>query len=113
MGLYEELRQEGNEHIRCTSILPYVVTSRKDIIEVANWRIPPITVEYTAKHVVDATLRNELMVTIPRNQLAPSLWRSLLPFSIQNLFRDHILREKGKFLFSANNKKTAGGSSVV
>ncbi|KAJ6634059.1 putative oxidoreductase [Pseudolycoriella hygida] len=40
IALSEEMRQEGNEFVKCTSILPYLVTTRKDIVETANFRFP-------------------------------------------------------------------------
>lgn len=105
ISLNEELRQEGNECIKCTSVLPYIVSTRKDIIEAANYRFPVISPKSTGKIVVNAILRNELMVTIPKYHIWFICLQNLLPVSIQMLVRDFVLKEKGKRLFSENNKK--------
>lgn len=105
IALNEELRQEGNGHIKCTSILPYIVTSRKDIIDAAHFRFPLISPRYTAEIAVDAVLRNELMVAIPRSYLWWTFLMNFLPLSMQMLCRDFILKEKGMKFFCEENKR--------
>lgn len=105
IALNEELRQEGNGHIKCTSILPYIATSRKDIVDAVHFRFPLISPRYTAEIAVDATLRNELMVSVPRSYLWLTFLMNLLPFSVQMLCRDFILKEKGAKLFCEENKR--------
>lgn len=106
MSLNEELRQEGNECIKCTAILPAMVSTRKDVMDSSKYRFPFITPQYTAKVAVDAILRDELMLTIPRYHLFANYSMKLLPFSIQRLLRDVLLKEKGNKLFSEENKRT-------
>lgn len=105
IALKEELRQEGNDCIKCTSILPYIVSSRKEIADAANFRFPLLSPEYTAKIAVDATLRNELMVTIPRSFFWLIYLMNALPFTVRMLARDFILKEKAMKLFSVDNKR--------
>lgn len=104
ISLNEEMRQEGHESIKCTSILPYIVSTRKDIIDAAHFRFPVLSPKATANIAVDGILRNELMVTIPRCNLWSSVVLMLFPFSIQMLVRDYVMKEKGVKLFSNENK---------
>lgn len=105
VALNEELRQEGNACIKCTSILPYIVWTRKDLVESVNFRFPLLSPKYTAKIAVDAILRNELMVTVPRSYVWLTFLRCILPFSVQMLIRDLILKEKGMRMFSEDNER--------
>lgn len=105
VGLNEEMRQEGNDCIKCTSILPYITTTRSDIVEAAHFRFPLLSPRYTARIAVDATLRNEVMVIVPRIYKWLPFFTTLLPSPILMLFRDIILKEKGAKLFSEENKK--------
>lgn len=93
-ALYEELRQEGTDCIKFTSVLPYFVSTRKDLMATVNLRFPVITVEEVAEVTVDAILRNELIVSVPRCNLWISRLVSFLSLSNQNLIRDHVLKER-------------------
>jgi len=105
LALHEEMRQDGHGYVKCTSILPYMVSTRKDIIEAAHFRFPVLSPKDTADIAVDGILRNEVMLSIPRFNLWLTRFFSLFPYSIEKLNRDIVLREKGKRLFSQDNKK--------
>lgn len=93
-ALYEELRHEGNDFIKLTSILPYFVSTRKDLMEAVNLRFPVLSAEEVAEVAVDSILRNELTVTIPKRNLWLSGIVNLLPLANQCLIRDRIFKEK-------------------
>lgn len=93
-ALYEELRQDGIDFIKLTSVLPYFVSTRKDLMATVNLRFPVITAEEVADVTVDAMLRNELIVSVPRCNLWISSMLSFLSLSNQNLIRDHVLKER-------------------
>lgn len=94
-ALYEELRQEGyGDVIHCTTVPPYFVSSRNDIMSAIDLRFPPVTVKETANETVNAILRNEPKVAIPRSVLFLTSFIRSLPLRNQHLVRDYILREK-------------------
>ncbi|KAG4070949.1 hypothetical protein HA402_001386 [Bradysia odoriphaga] len=105
VALNEELRQEGNDCIKCTSILPFMAATRKDIIDAAHVRLPIISPTYVARVAVNAILRDQLMVSAPRSYLWLIQWMNLLPFSVQMLVRDIVMKEKGRKLLSEDNKR--------
>lgn len=105
VALNEELRQEGNDCVKCTSILPYMAATRKDIIEHAHVRFPIVSATHVARVAVDAILRNQLMASAPTFYLKLLPLMSLLPFSIQMLVRDIVMNEKGMKLLSEDNKR--------
>lgn len=105
ISLNEELRQEGNDCIKCTSILPYFVSTRKDFVDAANFRFPIVSVEDAANIAVDGILRNELVLTIPKFTMYFKRLLSIWPISIQMLARDYVLKERGARMFSRDNKK--------
>lgn len=94
-ALAEELRQEGyGDCLKFTTLHPYFVSTRKDIMEAVDLRFPAISSEYTAKIAVDGILRNKRTVTIPEFNQLLSKSMSLLPLKVQQAIRDYILREK-------------------
>lgn len=93
-ALHEELRQEGKDFIKLTSVHPYFVSTRKDLMDAVNLRFPVVTAEETANITVDAILRNELIVAIPRFNVWLSTVVNLLSFANQSLLRDHVLKER-------------------
>lgn len=94
-SLSEELRQEGyGEVIHCTTVHPYFVSSRNDLMAALNLRFPPITVEETANETVKGMLRNEQQVFIPTSALFLATIIRSVSFKNQQLFRDYILKEK-------------------
>lgn len=93
-ALYEELRHEGNDFIKLTSVLPYFVSTRKDLTEAVNLRFPVISPEEVADVTVDSILRNELTVSIPKSNFWLSTLVNLLPLSNQSLVRDYVLKER-------------------
>lgn len=94
-SLYEEIRQEGyGDVIRCTTVHPYFVSSRNDLMAALKLRFPPITVEETAIETVNGILRNEQQVCIPKSALFLASIIQSLSFKNQQLFRDYILKEK-------------------
>lgn len=94
-ALSEELRQEGyGDCLHFTSVHPYFVSTRKDLMKAINLRFPAISAEHTAKCTVDAMLRNERSVVMPEaDRLLTKLLRCL-PIKAQHVFRDHVLRER-------------------
>ncbi len=93
-ALHEELRQEGNDFIKLTSVLPYFVSTRKDLMEAVNLRFPVISAEEVADVTVDSILRNEFTVSIPKFNWWISAIVNLLSLENQSLIRDHVLKEK-------------------
>lgn len=94
-SLYEELRQEGyGDVIHCTTVHPYFVSSRNDLMSSLNLRFPPITVEETANETVNGMLRNERQVAIPKSAFFLASIIQLFSFKNQQLFRDYLLKEK-------------------
>lgn len=111
-ALHQELRQEGNDFIKLTSVLPYFVSTRKDLMEAVNLRFPMISAEEVADVTVDSILRNELIVSIPRKNLWISALVSFLSSSNQSLIRDYILKEKETrkmFYIEKNNDTLISG----
>lgn len=93
-ALHEELRQEGKDFIKLTSVLPYFVSTRKDVTDAVNLRFPMVSAEEVANVAVDSILRNEITISIPRSNLWVSGLANLLPLSVQSLIRDYVLKEK-------------------
>lgn len=93
-ALYEELRQEGyGDVVHCTIVHPYFVSTRNDLMAAVNLRFPAITINETANETVNAMLRNEQQVAIPRSAAFLTSLIRLLSFKNQQLFRDYILKE--------------------
>lgn len=103
-ALYEEIRQEGyGDVVHCTTVHPYFVSTRNDLMAALNLRFPAVTVNQTANETVNAMLRNEQQVAIPRLAVfLTSLIRSL-SFKNQQLFRDYILKENEIITFRNNS----------
>lgn len=93
-ALHEELRQEGNDFIKLTSVLPYFVSTRKDLMEAVRLRFPVLSAEEVAEVAVDSILRNEIVVSVPKFNWWLSVLVNLLSLANQGLIRDHILRER-------------------
>lgn len=93
-ALHEELRQEGNDFIKVTSVLPYFVATRKDLMQAVNLRFPVLSAEEVAAVAVDSILRNEIVVSVPKFNWWLSVLVNLLSMSNQGLIRDHVLRER-------------------
>lgn len=56
-------------------------------------RFAPLTPEETANVAIDGVLRNQLQVCIPAFDRWLVFFICLLPYKVQHLFRDHILKE--------------------
>lgn len=68
-------------------------------------RFAAISAEETAEVCVDAILRNEAVVAVPRmDKLFAALVRSL-PLKNQHLVRDYVLREKQSRMFKLPENK--------
>ncbi|KAJ6635272.1 17-beta-hydroxysteroid dehydrogenase 13 [Pseudolycoriella hygida] len=93
-ALYQELRQEGNDFINLTSVLPYFVSTRKDLTEAVNLRFPMMSAEEVAEVTVDAMLRNEQIVSVPRYNLLLSAFLNTLSLPNQCLIRDYVFKER-------------------
>ncbi|KAG4071374.1 hypothetical protein HA402_004078 [Bradysia odoriphaga] len=106
-ALHEELRQEGNHFIKLTSVLPYFVSTRRDLMEAVRLRFPVLSAEEVAAVAVDSVLRNELVVSVPKFNWWLSAIVNLLSLSNQGLIRDHLLREgEGRKIFYKEKKSS-------
>lgn len=93
-GLGAEMRQEGlGEHIHFTTVHPYFVSTRQDIMDAVRLRYPPVTPERVANETVDAMLRNETGIAVPRYLFFLSTIFRLLPVRAQGYVRDNLLFE--------------------
>lgn len=94
-ALSEEMRQEGfGDCLHFTSVHPYFVSTRKDLMEAINLRFPAISAEHTAKCAVDALLRNKRSVVMPEADRFLTKLLRCFPIKVQHVFRDHVLRER-------------------
>lgn len=92
-ALQEEMRQEGLGDILCTTVHPYFVSTRQDVMDAVNLRYPPITPERTADETVNAMLRNESVSSVPGYLIYLVKLMQLLPVRSQQLCRDYVLQE--------------------
>lgn len=108
-ALYEEIRQDGyGDVVHCTSVHPYFVSTRKDLMDWLKLRFPPITAERTANEAVDAMLRNELQVSVPSWNMSLLTMFKILSFKNQQLIRDYILKENDTYnIKSLGNRNRA------
>lgn len=101
-GLTQEIRFEGRDsNIHCTTVHPYFVVTRKDLMDMLELRFPAISIEEVAECTVSGILRNELTVCVPKKCGILTVLEKCLPNKLQNLTRDILLREpttKIKFL---------------
>lgn len=94
LALEEELRQEGSKHnIDFTTVHPYFVATRLDLMNLLNLRFPAITAEYTAKEIVKGIIHRKRRVVIPHFDIFLSGLLRYLPYLVQCLVRDYILKE--------------------
>ncbi|XP_055855269.1 uncharacterized oxidoreductase SSP0419-like [Episyrphus balteatus] len=94
LALEEELRQEGSKNnIDFTTVHPYFVSTRLDLMNLLNLRFPAITAEYTAKEIVKGIIHRKRRVVIPHFDVFLTALLPSLPYMVQWLVRDHILRE--------------------
>lgn len=121
-ALAEEMRQDGyGDCIHLTSIHPYFVSTRKDLMEATNlrwnvllivgfviklvdlflifFRFPAITADETAEATVNGILTNQRVVSIPQMNRYLAAFCRILPLTNQHLVRDYILREKESKMF--------------
>ncbi|XP_055696737.1 estradiol 17-beta-dehydrogenase 11-like [Phlebotomus papatasi] len=95
MGAFEEeLRGEGYGFIKFTTVYPYFVSTRKDLIEALNLRFPAITAKETASATVQALLRNQKDVAVPSYLFFLSKFSKFFTAEVQQLIRDRIFRER-------------------
>ncbi|GAB0095668.1 estradiol 17-beta-dehydrogenase 11 [Sergentomyia squamirostris] len=94
-AIEEEVRGEGHgNYIKFTTIYPYFVATRKDLIDSLNLRFPAVTAEETAKVAVDAILRNQKDVSVPRYLYFLSKFSRNFTAEVQMLIRDRMFRER-------------------
>lgn len=93
-SLNQDLRSEGyGKEIHTTCVLPYFVSTRKDLMDLLDLRFPAMTVEMVANEAIDSMLRNERNVTIPRTFKFLIPFMKSLPGKTQMQIRDKVLRE--------------------
>lgn len=93
-SLQEEMRHEGYGDIHCTTVHPYFVSTRQDVMDAVTLRFPPVTPERTADETINAMLRNESIATVPGYLIYLVKMMQLLPVRCQQLCRDYILQEQ-------------------
>lgn len=93
-ALQEEMRQEGISGIHCTTVHPYFVSTRQDVMDAVNLRYPPLTPERTADETINSMLRNESVSTVPGYLIYLVKLMQLLPVKSQQIIRDYILQEQ-------------------
>ncbi|XP_055904059.1 uncharacterized oxidoreductase SSP0419-like [Eupeodes corollae] len=94
LGLEEELRQENHENgIDFTTVYPYFVSTRLDLMNILNLRFPAISAQVTAKETVKGIINRKRRVVIPYCDAFLSGFFRNLPYYVQCLVRDFILRE--------------------
>lgn len=95
-GLGAELREEGlGENVRFTTVHPYFVNTRQDIMDAVKLRYPPVTAERVAEETVNAMLRNQRAISVPKYLYFTSSLFRVMPDLVQGLVRDYILCESG------------------
>ncbi|KAL7022985.1 hypothetical protein ACKWTF_012447 [Chironomus riparius] len=94
LGLKEFLRRQQLKGIDTTCILPNVISTRKDIIDIVNEKRTLIfSADKCAETIIKAIINRQSFVTIPMYYgLIISVF-NILPFSIQHFIRDFIMRE--------------------
>ncbi|XP_059609787.1 uncharacterized oxidoreductase YoxD-like [Phlebotomus argentipes] len=99
MAFEEELRGEGHgNYIKFTTVYPYFVSTRKDLMENLNLRFPAVTAKDTARVAVKAMLRNQKDAGVPEYLFFLSKVNRLLTAEVQQLVRDRIFREKNTLI---------------
>ncbi|XP_055696402.1 estradiol 17-beta-dehydrogenase 11-like [Lutzomyia longipalpis] len=94
-ALEEELRGEGHgNYLKFTTVYPYFVSTRKDLMKSINLRFPAITAQETAKVAVAAMLKNEKDVAVPTYLYFLSKFSKNFTAEVQQLIRDKIFRER-------------------
>uniref|UniRef100_A0A1L8E4L1 Short-chain dehydrogenase/reductase 3 n=2 Tax=Nyssomyia neivai TaxID=330878 RepID=A0A1L8E4L1_9DIPT len=94
-ALEEEVRNEGHgNYVKFTTVYPYFVATRKDLVESINLRFPAITAQETAKVTVGAILRNEKDVSVPTYLFFLSKFAKNFTAEVQHLIRERMFREK-------------------
>lgn len=96
-ALQEEMRQEGLSDIRCTTIHPYFVATRHDVMAAVKLRYPPLTPKRTADETINSMLRNETVASVPGYLIYLVKCMQLLPVKSQQLCRDYILKDQTLF----------------
>lgn len=93
-ALREQIRQDKlSEYIKLTSIYPYFVATRKDLMDVADLRFPPITPEHVGHAAVDSLLRNKNSVSCPTYLMSVQGWMSIMPLRFNQFVRDILFKE--------------------
>lgn len=126
-ALSEEIRQEGfGDCIHFSSVHPYFVSTRKDLMSALNlrwiilkvkWkyrniffnsinRFPAITADETADITVDGLLKNKLTIVAPKMDRFFVGMIQCLPEKIKHLVRDYILFERQSKMFKMPIKST-------
>lgn len=113
-GLSAELRQEGlGDDIHFTTVHPYFVSTRQDIMDAVNLVYPPVTTERVANETVDAMLRNESAISVPQFlYYSASLFR-IMPDRVQGYIRDYLLCEKGVKQVHYQHAERANGNGAA
>ncbi|CRK88201.1 CLUMA_CG001982, isoform A [Clunio marinus] len=95
-ALEENLRiKQWRKYIKTTTICPYFIKTREDIVDFLNSeiRFPALETKEAAYETVEAILREDRVVAIPGYQKPLCKFLNLFPLSVQEAARDRILRE--------------------
>ncbi|XP_055643803.1 estradiol 17-beta-dehydrogenase 11-like [Toxorhynchites rutilus septentrionalis] len=94
-AMREQLRLQGHsEYIRTTTVCPYYIATRKDIVDfLQKPRFQLLTTEHAARVITKGILRNETMIALPRFFDLGVKFMQLFPVKVQQLVRDYMIRE--------------------
>ncbi|GAB6020128.1 hypothetical protein CHUAL_002857 [Chamberlinius hualienensis] len=90
--LREELRFQGHNYIHCTTVHPTIINTgmaKKPRIN-HPWTCPIVETEYAAGVIVDAILRNKVIIFIPPALKVVYRIIGSLPSSVQDSFNDFV-----------------------
>lgn len=91
-----EVREEGLvDAVHFTTVYPYFVNTRQDVMDAVRLRFPPVTAERVADATVLAMLSNRRSVSVPGYLYLLCLAQRMLPDRVQGMIRDWVLCESG------------------
>lgn len=94
-SLYHDLKLKGHsEHIFTTTVFPYAVATRQELMDALDLREPPMTIDYTAEKIVNGICGNERYIVIPNYYRFFSAMLNLLSSKNQDVFRKYVAREE-------------------
>ncbi|CAO1408471.1 unnamed protein product [Diamesa serratosioi] len=88
---YEKL----NDKIKTTTIYPYYVSTRQDIVDHLNpnLRFGVLQTDEVTDQTVKAILCNQNTLTLPANLKPLIKFMNIFPNNVQQMIRDHVIKE--------------------